>query len=77
MTNPLRAALVQTVEQLNICIAVMAQAEQLIGSENLHDKWHNDGKSHGAFHDLLFKRISAKEAITAAEAVLKDNQNGA
>lgn len=55
------------VEALKKSTKIMQQAEQLIGSLNLHDKWHEEGKPHGAFHDLLFQRGRNQEALSKIE----------
>lgn len=65
----LEAALTSTAEKelrdaLKMCCDVMKAAEALIGSTGLHDKWHEQGKDHRAFHDLLFKRIDAQKILT-------------
>jgi hypothetical protein len=41
----------------------MRGAERLITTET-HDKWHENGVLHGAFHDLLFKALRNEEALT-------------
>jgi len=41
----------------------MSEAEKLIASAGLHDKWHEKDVPHRAFHDLLFKRADLKEAL--------------
>ncbi len=61
--------ILETVEAaLKTCISTMRQAEVLISSLGVHDKWHEQGVEHRAFHDLLYKRLEADKTLTALRA---------
>lgn len=53
----------QVVIAAKVASRTMGEAERLISSLNLHDEWHETGKLHGAFHDLIYKRTRLEEAL--------------